>query len=186
MKRLLVCVLWFVMACATTTVLSTWRKPGLEALTFKKVVVIVPAKDEVTRREAEDQLVAQLAPTPAVPSYTIVPSGATEEKVKDALSGSDFDGALVVHVSSVDKQATWFPPSGRYGDWGWYDPGYAVVDTYVRVETKIYRLPSDDLLWAASSRTVNPSTVRGLITEVSSTLREELQKEGLLIGRPAP
>jgi hypothetical protein len=185
MKRLLFCVIVFLVACATTSVLATWKKPGIGPLHFRKVVVVVPAKDEAMRRQAEDQLVAQLAPTPAVPSYQLVPSSASPDELKQALESSDFDGAVVMQVAAVEKEATWVP-SSSYGAWGWYDSGYMQVNTYVRVETRIYALPSHDLLWAATSRTVDPSSTRGLVNEVAVTLREELTNEGLLPPRTAP
>jgi hypothetical protein len=167
-------------ACATTDILSTWRKPGVERLTFNKVVVVATVKDEALRRQTEDQLVAQMAPTPAVPSYSLVPAGATPEELMAALKKSDCDGALVMNLKSVDKEATWVPGASGYGYWGWYDPGYVQVDTYVRIETKIYKLPSEELLWAATSRTANPTSTRSLVNEVSTTLRSELRDEGLI------
>jgi hypothetical protein len=176
MKRLILCIGCviglMIAACATTDILSTWRKPGVERLTFNKVVVVSTVKDEALRRQTEDQLVAQMAPTPAVPSYP--------EELMAALKKSDCDGALVMNLKSVDKEATWVPGAGGYGYWGWYDPGYVQVDTYVRIETKIYRLPSEELLWAATSRTANPTSTRSLVNEVSSTLRTELRDEGLI------
>ena len=184
MKKLMLCIGCIVglliAACATTEILSTWKKPGVERLAFNKVVVVATVKDEALRRQTEDQLVAQMAPTPAVPSYSLVPAGATSEELKEALKKTDCDGAVVMNLKAVDKEATWVPGAGGYGYWDWYDPGYVRVDTYVRIETKIYRLPSEELLWAATSRTANPTSTRSLVNEVSTTLRSELRDEGLI------
>jgi hypothetical protein len=183
-RLVMLCVLGLVLAsCATTSVLSTWRKPDLQRFAFKKVLVMVPAKDEALRREVEDELVAELLPTAAVPSYTLLPEGASIDALREAGKRGDFDGALVMQVTAVDKQATWVPTAYGYGGWGWYDAGYTRIDTYVRVETKIYSLPSEDLLWAASTRTINPSGTRALVREVSSTLRSQLTKENLIAPR---
>jgi hypothetical protein len=172
-------------SCATTTILSTWKKPGVSQLSFQKVVVIVPVRDGAMRRSAEDRLVAALAPTPAVPSYQVLTKpGSTDDELKAAVKAGGFDGALVMRVASVDRETTWVPgsyagPYYTYGAWGWYDRGYTRTDTYVQVETNIYALPQEDLIWGATSRTVNPSGLQNLIAEVTDSLRDELQNEGL-------
>ena len=49
-----------------------------------------------------------------------------------------------------------------YGYWGYgwgavYDPGYLRTDTVVMVETLIYSVTQDKLVWAGHSKTTNPS-----------------------------
>jgi hypothetical protein len=181
-KRVLIALV--ISACSTTSILSTWTKPGLTGLHFNKVVVVVPLKDEGQRRRAEDEVVRALAPTLAVPSYTLVPAGANADQLRQQVAASGFDGAVILRVRAVDKEATWVPGTygGPYYGWGaggWYDPGYMRVDTYVRIETNVYAMPEEDLLWAATSRTANPSSLTKLTDETVAALRDELHKEGL-------
>jgi hypothetical protein len=193
MKRLilgLALALGSLASCATTSILSTWKKPGVEQLAFKRVVVVVPVSDGAMRRRAEDQLVAALAPVPAVPSYQVVRPEADTDAIKAAVKAGGFDGALVLRVAAVDRETSWVPgsysgPYYTYGAWGWYDRGYTRTDTYVQVETNIYSLPSEDLLWGATSRTANPSGLQDLIDEVTDSLRDELDAAGLT-QKPLP
>jgi hypothetical protein len=52
--------------------------------------------------------------------------------------------------------------------------------TNVWVETLVYSLTPDDLLWAGRTRTVNPSSATGLFSEVASAAAQEMQRMGLL------
>lgn len=72
--------------------------------------------------------------------------------------------------------------AGYYG-WGGggvYAPGYLRTDTIVSVETLVYSLRQDKLVWAAQSQTTNPSRVDVFIKELVDKAAKEMQKQGLL------
>jgi len=85
-------------------------------------------------------------------------------------------------------EATWIDPFynsfwGYYG-YGWssmptYIPGYVDVDTFVVVETTIYSIPRNKLIWAAVSETKNPKDLRAFLKDLSSAVVKELHKQGL-------
>jgi len=57
------------------------------------------------------------------------------------------------------------------------------TDTYVFVETLIYDLRSNKLVWAGQSKTMNPSDVEGFVAELAKAVRGELQKAGLAVAK---
>lgn len=187
-KWLLVAALSLV-ACSNTQTLSVWKKPGLGPLTFNKVAVLVPTKDESVRREFEDRVAAQLPTVQAAPGYQELPgplSGRDREQIRETLAQDGFDGAVVIRIAKVSKETTYVPGAGPaygFGYWPMYDPGFVSVDTYVRVETSIYSVPDGELLFAVTSRTANPNDLGDLIDETVTTVRGQLQKQGLV---PAP
>jgi hypothetical protein len=68
--------------------------------------------------------------------------------------------------------------------WGYpYDPGF-VTDRVVSIETQIYSLTNDKLLWAARSETTNPKSVNKLGDSVIKHVVKELRKEGLIAAVP--
>jgi len=173
--------------CATTKVLSTWRDPSVSQLSFRKILVIAPSKDPSLRREAEDAIAQRITRAQAVPSYTIIPENelGNDQLIRERATAAGFDGVIVSRVVSVDKEATWMPgmwtgPYYAYGGWGAYDPGYMRVDTYVRVETNVYSLPDDKLVWASASRTENPGSVRKLVDDTAAAVAKEMTKQGLI------
>jgi len=53
----------------------------------------------------------------------------------------------------------------------------------VRVETSIYSLRQDQLLWVATTETMNPKSVDSLIEDVAKAVRRELEREKLIPER---
>jgi hypothetical protein len=51
----------------------------------------------------------------------------------------------------------------------------------VSVETLIYSLQRDKLLWASSSRTINPKDLASLVNEVAGATAREMITQGLLL-----
>jgi hypothetical protein len=173
--------------CASTTLLSTWREPGVGQLSFQKVLVIAPSHDPSLRRAAEEELARRIKRAQAIPSYTLIPEAELEndEAVRARAKSEGFDGVVVMRVVSVDKQATWVPGAwtGRYyayGGWPAYDPGQIQINTYVRVETNVYSARDDKLVWASASRTTNPSNVNSLVASTAKAVGKEMKKQGLI------
>jgi len=48
------------------------------------------------------------------------------------------------------------------------------------VETLVYSLEQDRLVWAGVSRTFNPSEIEGFVSELASAITKEMTKAGLL------
>jgi hypothetical protein len=60
--------------------------------------------------------------------------------------------------------------------WGGAHDGY----TTLVLETLVYNLPQDKLVWASQSQTMNLSRVGSFIHELSNKVGTEMQKQGLL------
>jgi hypothetical protein len=50
----------------------------------------------------------------------------------------------------------------------------------VTIETLIYSLNKDQLLWAGTSRTSNPEGLQALVYEVADAVASQLVKQGLI------
>jgi hypothetical protein len=105
------------------------------------------------------------------------------------------EGVVAVRPVSVDTETyttgTWVTANystlwGYYG-YGWssvYVPASARTQTVVVVETTIYSVPRNQLLWAAVSQTNNPRDLRGFFEELSKEMVKEMQKQGLARSQP--
>lgn len=188
-------------ACASTTFQSSWRAPGSEPLNFKgkNVAALVVSKDESVRYGAEDALAREITAHGAVgvAAYSIIPRELIQdkEKAKEFLEKAEVVGVVAMRVVGQDKEISasapsyWVGPSyatfwgGGYYGWGWggvYDPGYLRTDTIVTVETLVYSLPQDKLVWAGRSETTNPEKVGPFIKELVGKAAAELKKQGLI------
>ncbi len=185
-------------ACATTTFTSTWTDPGVQAVSpvGKTVAALFVTPDESRRRVAEDILVTDLDARGAhgVASYTLLPNSQRRdtEAAREKLKAAGIDAVVVMRVVGKDQQVNYTPgyvaPGyyggfGPYWGYGWgavYEPGYLQTDTIVSVETLIYSLKQDKLLWGGTSRTSNPSNTDKLVREVADAAAKEMSKQGFL------
>jgi len=191
-----------VAACASTSFNSTWRNPAAEPGNFKgqKVAALVMSKEQSVRFGAEDALARELTARGMVgiAAYSLIPKELTQdkEKAKEFLEKANVVGVVAMRVVGKDQQVTqssggmyWGGPAyatfwgGGYYGWGWggvYSPGYIQTDTIVSVETLVYSLKQDKLVWAAQSETTNPSKVGPFIHELVTKAAAQMQKEGLI------
>jgi hypothetical protein len=75
------------------------------------------------------------------------------------------------------------PYYGGFYGWGWgaaYRRGYLRTDTIVYVETLVYDLGTDKLIWAGQSKTVNPSKAQAFVKELVDEVGSEMRRQGLL------
>jgi hypothetical protein len=176
-RRFLAVVVAFVAAACETTVLEdSWRDPEAGPIQFHRVAVLALTGDPALRRSAEDQLVSQIPRGEAVAAYTFIVDQdlADTEKVKERMKEAGFDGAVVFRVIGSREKQSYVP--GQYS----VTPGYVVTDTYVEVETRVYSVAEDKLIWAARSETVSPLSVRDLVDRVARAAAKELRKQGLI------
>jgi hypothetical protein len=188
-----------IVACSSTTFDSTWRAPDAKPLQLsgKKAVAIFVNKNMTLRRTAEDALARQISAHGAqgVPAYTIF----GEEDIRDQamvrkkLESMGFSGIVVMRVAGKETQVTSTPGTyyaspyyrtwGGYWGYGWgaaYSPGYLTVEKVVKIETLVYSLDQDKLVWAGVSRTVEPTQVDSFVTEVAKACAEQMEKDGLI------
>jgi len=195
------CLIASVLAgCATSQIESAWRDPATTAqsLEFEKVLVVAMARDGVLRRKAEDELVLALQKGPkaqagqmsVTPSYLVLDESelSSVERARAKMKAEGFDGAVLMSFLSSQERITVDTPAypagsmwGYYGRRGaFYDPVSVHSDTIVRIQTDIYSVSQEKLLWSGVSRTMNPSNLEGLVAGVAHAVADELRKESLL------
>jgi len=186
-------VLFILTACTGTTLQDSWLDPSMKSgQHFKKIGVIVMSKDPMIRRTAEDTLVSHITRTQAVPAYALLSETdeLSSDRVKTRLKEAGVDGVVVMRMIGVDKQTSWvpgnYPPAygGFSSYWGYahpmtYNPGYLQTDTIVQVETNVYSLADDKLVYAARSETFNPTSAASMFREIANAIAADLKKRGL-------
>jgi len=188
-------------ACASTQWVSTWKTPDagpIERRPGSKIVALVMQPDEDNRRTSENVLAGELTLRGAsgVPSYTLLPP---EELRNETLARTNFEaagvsGVVVMRLVSADTRRSYSPATyysmpyyntfwNGYYNYGWgavYSPGYMRTDTIVAVETLVYDLERDKLLWAGTSKTTNPKDANAFIRQLVAEAVKEMRKAGLL------
>jgi Tfp pilus assembly protein PilW len=185
--------------CSGTRIASSWAQPGIQPLNpNSRVVAMAVMRDATSRRTAEDQMVQELRSmgAQAVQSYTLLEGEQVRNssQARAALDQAGFEGAVVLRLVDVDREVNYvgnnyagFPLHYRsfwgYYNWAWpmvYDPGYLTTTRKVRMETLVYSLPRNELLYAATSTSTDPANVRELVDEVADAVTENMKERGLL------
>jgi hypothetical protein len=201
-RLLIVCGAVCLSACATTTYTSSWRAPDAQPITSlkgQKVVAIVVTKDVSMRRAGEDALAKAVTAQGAegVAGYTIV----TDDMVRDeararaAIEASGATGVVVMRPVAKNQEISsttsmyggpmYGPYWGGYYGYGWGGAWGGTTtdirtDTIVTVETLVYSLKQNKLIWAGQSKTTNPSKIDEFVRELATGAANEMKKVGLL------
>lgn len=193
--------------CATTKFTSVWKAPDaqpLELAANDKVVAMVMAEAPALRRSGEANLADELDKRglKGVPGYTLLPEGDVkdEAKAKAAIEASGAVAVVVMRPMGSEKEVSstpatyvgasyWGAPyyggfwGGGYYGYGWggaWSPPEIRTDTYVTVETLVYDLRQNKLLWAGRTRTMNPKDVESAVSELAAAVGKELRASGLV------
>jgi hypothetical protein len=181
-------------ACATTKLTSTWVAPDAKALDpQKKVVAVMISERESSRLAAEDALVKVMKGRglDAVASYTILPGQLARDtaRARAVLAEQGVDAVVAARMIGKEQQTNYTPGTAYYGStwgywgYGWgavYSPGYVTTDQIVTVETLVFSVSQNKLVWAGQSETTNPSNIDAFVGELASVIGGELRKSGLV------
>ena len=177
--------------------LSTFKSPDASTTTFvgKKVATLVIAEEDALRVSGEEALARELEARgiTAVAAYRIVPKPelATADRAKPWFEKAGVQGVVALRPISKEKvreytPATWtesyYSSFWNYYGYGWgvtYSPGVDRVDTVVVVETLLFDMASDHLVWASVTETTNPKELQPFISDLARVTLKEMQKQGL-------
>ena len=185
--------------CAASLV-SSWKAPDAAPfrLQGEKVAAVVMVSDQTIRLAGEDALARELSERGAqgVPMYTLLADAVPDEaKARAAAEQAGIVGVVVLRPVRIDKEVSSRPVtySGpMYGGfWGGYfghgfgapwsvSGGEIRTDTIVIVETLVYSLSQNKLVWGGQSKTTNPASVDRLIANAAKQVADELERQGLI------
>ena len=182
---------------AKTKFSSVWQSPDAATMSFagKKVAALVIDKDDSLRVAGEEALVRELNARGmnGVASYRMMPKELAQDPVqaKTWYEKAGVEGVVAFRVVNDDRRRTYVPATwtstyytslwGYYG-YGWgavYDPGYVRDQRIVSLETLIFSVPRNTLVWAGLSETENPKDGQRVVTEVVKEAVSEMRKRGL-------
>jgi hypothetical protein len=183
--------------CATGLV-SSWKAPDAEPFQLRgeKVAAVVMASDQTTRRAGEHALARELSARGAqgIPMYTLLGDGVPDEaKARAAAEQAGIVGVVVLRPVRIDKELSSTPGTysgpmhggfwGGYYGLGWggsWRGGEIRTDTIIMIETLVYSLPQNKLVWGGQSKTRNPANLDRLIEDTAEQVADELVRQGLI------
>lgn len=181
---------------------STFKSIDAGAVNFAgtKVAAVIITDDDSLRMSGEEALARELTARgmQAVASYRMAPKEELRkaETAKVWFERAGVDGVVALRPVSIDTRqpyttAMWLSPNyatfwGYYG-YGWsnvYVIGTVQAETVVAVESMVYSVSRNQLMWAAVTETTNPRNLPQFVGELVKESVEEMQKQGLAKGQP--
>jgi hypothetical protein len=195
-------------SCANTKISQSWVEPDNTKL-YKDFLIIGIGESEQNRRAYESYFVEELASLgiEAIASYKLIKSDEKIDRdtVTKAIKGMGIDGVIVTHMVAVEEETVYRSTMGYgYGGYGGYgmgygggyygglysyyphvnsyvhDPGYYdTLETYT-LETNLYDIESEELVWSARSQTFAPESVDEVIVDLTKLLINDLEDKNLI------
>jgi hypothetical protein len=192
---------------SNTAIVNSWRDPEntISKEHFKKVLVVALVKDEATRRTTENRIASSNSIFKSSFSYL---NGTnlklSKEQQLKILNDENFDGVVTMRLVSTEKETSYVPGtntslyyggiggmySGMYGygfsNWygmyspNFYDPGYYQETTYYFVETNIFSLKENKLIWTGTTKSSNVTDIGTTVDAIMQAVVGEMKKDGSL------
>ncbi len=206
-KAVVLCVTTILLvSCANTKISQSWVEPDNKKA-YDNLLIIGIAESEQNRRAYESHFVDDLRAigVGAEASYKLIKSNVKidRDSVAKAIKGLDIDGVIVTHLVAIDEETVYRPSTGYmygggygvgYGG-GYYgglysyyphvnsyvnNPGYYTTHETYTLETNLYDVESEELVWSARSRSFSPESAQEVIVDVTTLLIKDLQTKHLL------
>jgi len=208
MKTKILLVLALVLTASNLTLwggakyVKTWKNPEAQPGVWKGKKVLAFAKTRVTaaRQGAEEALVRELGKLgiEGVSGLSLIPAEAEKDRelARRLLSEAGIAGAVIMQVVDVKDETDFTTGQTPYGsfnsnttlwgtswDSGWsaagYGPGSMVTSQILVVETRVFAVDQDRLLWGGIRETPNPKAVGQVMQPLVGATAKQIKKAGL-------
>ena len=203
---LIVALLSFAGCGSSTQLYERWHDENYFGPKLQKILVLGIFEDDIQRRAFESAIVKRVNKNGkhAVAGYTLMPEKKdidTKEEIASAVKKVGADSVLITHFKGVTEKETVVPPrvdyvpsmGSRYGRYGYgyrgyygstfetvYRPGYIKKDSIVQLDTRIYSVKSEKLIWAGKTKSVNVDSIEKIVDELVILVADDMRKSGFI------
>jgi len=177
---------------------KTWKNPDALPSKWqgKKVAIFVGTLLIANQEPAQRALTRELTQrgVQAVIGDTLVPPAVKKDRnaAIRILADAGITGAIIMRLVDYQSETevtgaqylganySSFSSYYNYGMATIYVPGTADIKTTVMVECLVYSIEQDKLLWASTSKVVNPKEIDAVIKKLVASVGSEVRKAGLV------
>jgi hypothetical protein len=199
--RVFICIVLALTTVAVTAapkLTNVWKSPEVARLSFagKKVAALVLTSNQSLQMSGEEALARELTArgVGGVATYRIAPSEVLKnvETAKAWFEKVKVEGVVALRPVSLEKSkeasailwtSGYYPSFWGYYGYGWsnaYVPLSTRDVTTITVETLVYDITRDQLVWAAASNTRDPETLQEFIKDLVNAAVKEMRKAKLV------
>ena len=185
-------------ACSSTELTSVWVDE-INTRALNSILVVGISESPEKQKLYEDTFVTLLQKRgiDAKAGYTefLYDDAQTTDSILAQLQTVNTEALLVTHALGVDNESVYHPPRMESVPHTYYDsfsgyyrtvyryvhvPGYTSNHVVVRLETNLYDSATQELLWSAQSKSVDPASLEKLISELANEVTSELRATGFI------
>lgn len=188
--------------CVTSTKLVTsWTDPAFQQPPFQRILVVAVMDTDLNRRAYEQRFAERITrgTVTGIAGHTLMPDEVAaddETALRDAVTRAGADGVLLTRLIEIKEQERYVPPSVDYVPgfgygFGYYDyygmayqsvyrPGYTTIDTIVSLETTVFAVSTQKMVWAGGTRSFNPNSAQTVIDENADLIVASMQEARML------
>lgn len=185
---------FLLVSCASQSIKTSWSNKEYTDLAIENMLIVGISDDLTIRRIFEDGFVENLKAEGiiAIPSHTIEsqPIARNREALLKVVSQTEAKTVLITHLSRK-KEKTYmqnavsrdFSPNYEPTHSGFFEanePVTYVMKTTVYLETKIFDVQTEQLIWRAVTESQDPVMTKKYMSKTSGLLISRLRGDGLL------
>ena len=197
------------MSCGTNTqILGAWTSDDIPTdKSYEKIFIAAITPNTNVQNAVENNL-ASAARERGVEATTSAQTFSktftkdnqpSKNEILDKVRGENADAIFTVTLLDQESETRYVPGSttyyspmtygGYYGNFYsyyntmypmTYDPGYYKTDKVYYLESNLYDADTEELLWSAQSKTVNPSNIDAFARDYTQAMIDELIKDGVI------
>ena len=188
-------ILSFAACSPKATLTSSWVDPSLKGYSANDVLVLGVSKDETRLKLYENVFVDEFAKNNirAIASHKVIGTvlEPDRESVEAAVKKSGASSVLVTHVVDRQSESHTIPGSVHYrttGFYGYYGqaftrvhmPATDVTRTVVQLESNLYDISTNSLVWSAQSEAINPELLRTDFERIIGLLVADMKEKKII------
>lgn len=199
-------VIGFIISCASSTdITAVWRSPEMATGQYKNICIAAITENasnkQVVEQEMHNQLTAKNVKATRLVDllpYKFTGSAAEKDLILEKVRANGNDAIITFALIKQKEETRYVPGStvyappaayGYYGTFGgyygyngarMYDPGYYTQDEIYFIETNLYDVKSEKLVWSVQSKTYNPSSISQFAQDFTIAITNQLIKSHVI------
>lgn len=194
-------------ACASPKSTGVWvNTEKIQGKKFSKIFIVVMSADIEARSKIETDLASEAISRgySAVKSIDVMPPNLKDpatpgkDEIAEKVKASGSDAVFVASLLKEEEEVRYNPGTTSYtimpyyrwhgNFWGYYNhwvpsiyqPGYYSKDKSYFMQSNLYDVATEEIMWSVQSEIFNPSSLTRFSKSYTNSLIKQLEKEGLL------
>lgn len=191
--------------CSATKISSVWRDPSFQEKKYKNIIVIGIMEENRKRSlrlSFEEHLVNDLkemgykaiSSTDAYGIKSFI--GKTEDEIIQILKTGGYDAVITTTLLDISKEQNYvrghmdywpggiyYSRFGRYYSY-WhnrvYAPGYFIINTNYIIESNLFDIEDDKIIFSAQTESMDPSSIDNLAHRISKSILKSMHEKRVL------